>query len=501
MEGRHPPRAHRRGDGRPALRLAGLQARQEQRHRLLHRRANPRGGRRTDQPGGVGEDRRCPGRRVAARQRRGVRRLLPLPRRSGRARPGRSPRGCPARRKRARRRGHRRSGRARRGHGLHRRAPFPALTPAPMRFRCEQCSTEYSLPDEAVARATRARCPRCKHSQLLHPGGVPLTTPGGGKSEIGRLALTTRTVEPEPEPEEELFGELDWEADSQLDFVVGRSHVPFDQVPPAPPPAAPVAPPAASLPPAALRSPSSAPIDFSDIHIEDAAEDPGHLRGGPEADAWPETERSDPWSAAPLPPVQRTPAPNRPPPAASPTPVPPAARPPAAPPAQKTPPRAGPPAIPTGSPPPAPRSGSPTPVPRAAATPAEPCAACGGKLVDADDLASGVCGACRARTAAALGRGRPGSVSGGSSTPALSRGAEPDTADLSSPLLTPPTRPRYAFRTMPPPDRRGLLWVLLLVLLAAAAVSGVLWYLRVRPDPADLKAGADVLPHPGKKKA
>ncbi|HZW88284.1 MAG TPA: zinc-ribbon domain-containing protein, partial [Myxococcaceae bacterium] len=369
-----------------------------------------------------------------------------------------------------------------------------------MRFRCEQCSTEYSLPDEAVARATRARCPRCKHSQLLHPGGVPLTTPGGGKSEIGRLALTTRTVEPEPEPEEELFGELDWEADSQLDFVVGRSHVPFDQVPPAPPAAAPVAPPAASLPPAALRSPSSAPIDFSDIHIEDAAEDPGHLRGGPEADAWPETERSDPWSAAPLPPVQRTPAPNRPPPAASPTPVPPAARPPAAPPAQKTPPRAAPPAIPTGSPPPAPRSGSPTPVPRAAATPAEPCAACGGKLVDADDLASGVCGACRARTAAALGRGRPGSVSGGSSTPALSRGAEPDTADLSSPLLTPPTRPRYAFRTMPPPDRRGLLWVLLLVLLAAAAVSGVLWYLRVRPDPADLKAVAEVLPRPGKKR-
>jgi len=53
---------------------------------------------------------------------------------------------------------------------------------------------------------------------------------------------------------------------------------------------------------------------------------------------------------------------------------------------------------------------------------------------------------------------------------------------------------------MPPPDRRGLLWVLLLVLLAAAAVSGVLWYLRVRPDPADLKAVAEVLPRPGKKR-
>jgi cellulose synthase operon protein C len=369
-----------------------------------------------------------------------------------------------------------------------------------MRFRCEQCSTEYSLPDEAAARATRARCPRCKHSQLLHPGGVPLTTPSGGKSEIGRVALTTLPVEPEPEPEEELFGELDWETDSELDFVVGRGHLHYDQIPPAPPSAAPVAPPPASLPPAALRSPSSAPIDFSDIHIEEAAEASGQLRGGPEADAWPETERSDPWSPTPLPPVQRPQAPGRPSSAASPTPVPPVSRPPAAPPAQRTPPRAAPPAIPSGTPGPAPGSGSPTPVPTAAAAPAEPCGACGGKLVDADDIASGVCGACRARTAAALGRGRPASVSSGSSTPALPRGTEPVTADLGSPLLTPPTRPRYAFRTVPPPDRRGLLWVLLVVLLAAAGLSGALWYLRIRPDPADLQRVAEGLPRPGKKR-
>ena len=120
--------------------------------------------------------------------------------------------------------------------------------------------------------------------------------------------------------------------------------------------------------------------------------------------------------------------------------------------------------------------------------------------MDADDLASGVCGACRARTAAALGRGRPGSISAGSSTPALPRGAEPDTADLSSPLLTPPMRPRYAFRTVPPPERRGLLWVLLGGLIVAAVVSIVLWYLRVRPDPADLERVTQVLPRPGKKR-
>ncbi|HEY3586988.1 MAG TPA: zinc-ribbon domain-containing protein [Myxococcaceae bacterium] len=353
-----------------------------------------------------------------------------------------------------------------------------------MRFRCEQCSTEYLLPDEAVARASRARCPRCKHSQLLRPGGVLLTTPTGGKSQIGRVALTTRTLEPEPEPEEELFGELDWETDSQLDFVVGRSHVEFDEIPAPAPPASTVAPPPVSAPPPAL-GPSSAPIDFSDISIEETAEDPNQLRGGPEADAWPETERSDPWKPTPLPPVQRPGTPSTGMPAVGP--------PAAPPPAHRTPPRAGAPAIPTPTPRPSPRS-SPTPVPTSAASPSEPCGACGGKLVDADDLASGVCGACRARTAAALGRGRPGPVSAGSSTPALPRGIEPDAADLGSPLLTPPARPRHAFRTMPPPERRGLLWVLLAVLVAAAVVSIALWYLRVRPDPADLQRVAQVLP-------
>ena len=54
---------------------------------------------------------------------------------------------------------------------------------------------------------------------------------------------------------------------------------------------------------------------------------------------------------------------------------------------------------------------------------------------------------------------------------------------------------------MPPPDRRGLLWVLVAVLVAAAAGSGALWYLRVRPDPADLQRVAEVLPRPGKKRS
>src|SRR5262249_43251233 len=161
--------------------------------------------------------------------------------------------------------------------------------------------------------------------------------------------------------EEELFGELEWETDTPLDFVVGQGHVHLDDVPAPPAPA----PPSAGAPAAALRAPTSAPIDFGDIHIEDAAEDPGQLRGGPEADAWRETERSDPWKATPLPPVPSGGLPQ------------------AGLPGPKTPPRAAPPAIPPATPRPAPRAGSPTPVPTAAAAPSEPCGACGGKLVDA----------------------------------------------------------------------------------------------------------------------
>ena len=364
-----------------------------------------------------------------------------------------------------------------------------------MRLRCEQCGTEYSLPDEAVARASRARCPRCKHAQSLRPGGVPLGTPPGGKSQIGRVALTTRTLEPEPEPEEELFGELDWETDTQLDFVVGRSHVQFEDAPAGP--AGPAVPAPASAP-APLGAPSSAPIDFSDIRIDDGPTDPGQSRAGPQADEWPETERSDPWRRTPLPPVQQTPVPGR-----GPSPGGAQGRTPAGPRPTGTPPRGAPvaaptaPTAPTATPRPTPRtpvpasSGPATPVPAPAAAPAEPCAACGGKLVDTDDLASGVCGACRARTAAALGRGSP---------PPVSAAQGPETLELASRLPTPPARPRYALRTMPAPDRRRGLWVLLGVLALAVAVSGALWYLRVRPDPADLQRVADVVPRPGKKR-
>ncbi|HVP61304.1 MAG TPA: zinc-ribbon domain-containing protein [Myxococcaceae bacterium] len=382
-----------------------------------------------------------------------------------------------------------------------------------MRFRCEQCGTEYLLPDEAVARATRARCPRCKHSQPLRAGGVPLTTPPGGKSQIGRVALTTLPLPQTPAPEEEeLFGELDWEADSQLEYVVGRSHVQFDDLPPAAPSIPPVSQPSGS-PPGPLQAPSSAPIDFSDVEIDVDPPEPSQLRPGPQADAWPETDRSDPWRRTPLPPLQQPLSPVRPvaPSAVPPSPATPVTagnqrRPQSAPAVSATTPRGGSPptAIPATTPRPAPGPAMPRPSggtpPRAAPAPVvvpEPCGACGGKLVDADDLASGVCGACRARTAAALGRGMPVS---GPLAPAAAASTDPGTGELPTRTPTPPASPRRAFRTMPEPDRRGRVWLLLSVLALAALVSAVLWYLRVRPDPADLQRVADVLPRPGKKK-
>jgi len=379
-----------------------------------------------------------------------------------------------------------------------------------MRFRCEQCGTEYSLPDDAAARATRARCPRCKHSQALRPGGVPLATPSGGRSQIGRVALTTKEVEPEPEPEEELFGELEWETESQLDFVVGRSHVQFDDTSSAPPKIPPVSPPAAPAP-GSLQDETSVPIDWSDVGVE-SDQAAATARGGPEADDWPETDRSDPWKSSPLPPLPPSgaPAPGR---SVAPPSPPPRSAPPSGPPtpvptgtagghrrpAPLTPPRPVPAEIPTTTPRTIP--GATPPRPAAPATPpggvpaasAEPCAACGGKLVDADDLASGVCGPCRARTAAALGRAVPGATP----PPSATSDAE---LELASRLPTPPTRQRHTFRAMPQPDRRRGMWVLLAVLAVVAAGTAVLWYLRIRPDPADLKRVADVLPRPGKKR-
>ena len=121
--------ADRRAVGRPAVRLAGLRGRQQQRHRLCQGLSGVRDRRRPTEPSRLGAHRRRTGRRPGSG--RGVRQrcVLPVPRRSRRRRGSRHTRRHPTRRQRSRRRDDRRSRRARHRDGVHRRAPLPPLTP------------------------------------------------------------------------------------------------------------------------------------------------------------------------------------------------------------------------------------------------------------------------------------------------------------------------------------------------------------------------------------
>ena len=141
-----------------------------------------------------------------------------------------------------------------------------------MRLRCENCQTDYSVADTPSGTAGRAHCPRCKHVQVVigqgPSPGLPLTTPTG-KSQIGRVNLTTRTIHKvEEKPaggleEEELFGELEWDTDSTLEYVVGRTQLPAEGAGPAP-----AVPPVAPLPATQPLGQSSVPIDWSEVREE-----------------------------------------------------------------------------------------------------------------------------------------------------------------------------------------------------------------------------------------
>ena len=81
--GGHHPASHRGGVGRPALRLAGGQAHQVERHHPGQGPHDRRRGRRPDEPGGLRQPGREPGPLPAGRLRGGLGRLLPLPGRAG----------------------------------------------------------------------------------------------------------------------------------------------------------------------------------------------------------------------------------------------------------------------------------------------------------------------------------------------------------------------------------------------------------------------------------
>jgi cellulose synthase operon protein C len=342
-----------------------------------------------------------------------------------------------------------------------------------MRLRCENCQTEYSVADAPSGTAGRAHCPRCKHVQaVIGQGptqGLPLTTPTG-KSQIGRVNLTTRTIHKIEEKasggldEEELFGELEWETDSTLEYVVGRTHPPLEGTPPVP-----TVPPVAPKPATQPLGQSSVPIDWSEVSEEyDAAvAKEAQEKLHPRTDEWPEDEVSDPWRKTPLPALGAPIGPARPaivpPPAAPPPPV--APRPPVlstptpVPAAPRTPAKG----IPLGTPRPGPGPAT------AAARTEEPCAACGGRLLDADDRASGVCGPCRARAAAALGRGPSAATE---ATPPAPSGAPAG-----------PTTPRIRrVLTAEIPKSKPRLVILLALLVLSGVVAAVLVYLRTRSE-------------------
>ena len=365
-----------------------------------------------------------------------------------------------------------------------------------MRLRCENCQTDYSVADTPSGTAGRAHCPKCKHVQVVigqgPSPGLPLTTPTG-KSQIGRVNLTTRTIHKvEEKPaggleEEELFGELEWDTDSTLEYVVGRTQLPVEGAGPVP-----AVPPVAPLPGTQPLGQSSVPIDWSEVReeYEAAVAKEAQEKLHPRTDEWPEDEVSDPWRRTPLPALGGPTAPPRPaiapPPVAPPAPVaapPPVTSPPTPVPASpRTPVPAGPrtpvPASPR-TPVPAgqrtPAKGIPLGTPRpgpgpttAAARAEEPCAACGGRLLDADDLASGVCGPCRARAAAALGRG-----------PSVATEAPPPTPGGAPARTTPRIR---RVLTAEIPRSKPRLVVLLLLLVLSGVVAAVLVYLRTRSE-------------------
>ena len=106
--GREQAAARRRRAARPALRVAGRQARQVERDRARHRRAGGRGRRGPDEPGRLGAARGDAGARAGPRdprRRLRLRRVLSLPRRPRRGGAGRAPprRSSPAARSATRR--------------------------------------------------------------------------------------------------------------------------------------------------------------------------------------------------------------------------------------------------------------------------------------------------------------------------------------------------------------------------------------------------------------
>ena len=316
-----------------------------------------------------------------------------------------------------------------------------------MRLACENCAAVYLIDDAAMtARGVRAMCPRCKSIQFVpsvvgaeldsaaqaapmanpisasHPP-VPDSEPEApGKSPVARVALTTR--------------------------MVAR--------PPAPPPEA-----------LTLEGPEARAELFGEMRWNEG--DPSESEpGGPLV----------PASAAPVSAAAEFTASA----AVAPPPPVPAARPPPV-------------SLPPDLPPPPPAQSSFTldellgPEPAsgdgpAVVSPAGTCASCEGPLQTLEDVASGVCAACREAASARLA---PAPVVAPPPAPSL-----PDVAPEPRTTTRPPPRriqaaPRRVSAT--PPARRG--WMVIAALAAVVLTgAGALLWLGMRggaPSPASLR--------------
>ncbi len=304
-----------------------------------------------------------------------------------------------------------------------------------MRLACEHCAAAYIIDDGAMTpRGVRAQCPRCKTIQYVPPPPNPQDRPNAAARARAMAKPITESRPPvpgrEPEPE----------PPTQVARVTLTTRMLTR--PPAPPPEA-----------MQKEGPEARAELFGELSWNDMEHADAEAAPVPASAATGGTSVPGPDASAPVPP-----------PTASPLAAPLAASPAAGP---ESAPRLSPSAYsaedflgPAEEPPPA-----------AEPAPTAPCASCGGPLLGLEDLASGVCTACREAAAAQL-------------APPVAH------SPLVRTVTDPPRRATF-LRPLPPERRRwGALAVLLVVVVLG--VASALWLRARRATPLRLPVVAPV---------
>jgi len=310
-----------------------------------------------------------------------------------------------------------------------------------MRLACESCAAVYVIDDAAMTpRGVRAQCPRCRTIQYVPPPRDPSVPEAVARvREMANPISVSRPPVPGHETEAEAEGKSQVARVTLATRVVAR--------PPAPPPEA------LAKEGVEARAELFGELDWSDVEPADAGGAPVPAAAAPVS------------AAAPL----RGAAP----PAGSPVPGP-----------GKAGATVAPSATPAG---PLGKSsftaeelfGHSGPAPEGGAGPAfteGTCASCGGALLEPEDIASGVCGACREAAAARLA---PAPQAAPPAPPAPAPVEPPPMRSAPAAVGSPPSPGRGALLPAPPPLRRS--WGVLVALAAVAVLGGTaLLWLRAR---------------------